>query len=131
MRKIRKEVEEYMTGLTSNGRTVTSRFVFPEEFIGFHGHFPRKKILPGVCQIQCALTTIEKANKKAVVLREIITAKYFAPVSPAEELTCVCSDLQEKENDFIVKAVISRNAAKISEFKLRVRFVEKSKSGEG
>ncbi len=120
-----------MTGLTSEGQTVTSRFVFPEEFIGFQGHFPEKKILPGVCQIQCVLTTLEKTNKKAVDLKEILLAKYFAPASPGEELTCVCSDLKEQGGEFTVKAVISKSSTKIAEFKLRFRFAEKHTSIAG
>jgi 3-hydroxyacyl-[acyl-carrier-protein] dehydratase len=124
LRKIKTEVEQYMTGLTSEGQTHTSRFVFPEEFIGFQGHFPGKKVLPGVCHIQCALTTLEKANKKQVVLKEIILAKYLAPVSPGEELICVCSDIQVKGDEFTVKAVLSRNSAKVSELKLRFLFAE-------
>lgn len=125
MRKIKKEVEQYMTALTTEGHTHTSRFRFPEEFIGFQGHFPDKKILPGVCQLQAVLTTLEKANKQTADLKEIISAKYFAPVLPCEELTCVCSDPQEKDSEITVKAVISKNVVKIAEFKLRVRFTEK------
>lgn len=124
MRKIKTEVEQYMTGLTSEGQTLTSGFVFPEEFIGFQGHFPGKKVLPGVCHIQCALTTLEKANSKQVVLKEIMLAKYLAPVSPGEELICVCSDIQAKDDEFVVKAVLSRNGSKVSELKLRFRFEE-------
>ncbi len=124
MRKIKTEVQQYMTGLTSEGQTLTSRFMFPEEFIGFQGHFPGKKVLPGVCHIQCALTTLETANKKPVVLREIMLAKYLAPVAPGEELICVCSDIQAKDDEFVVKAVLSRNGAKVSELKLRFLFAE-------
>jgi len=114
-----------MTGFLSEGRTTTSHFVFPEDFIGFQGHFPAKKILPGVSQIQCALSTLEKANKKAVALKEILLAKYLAPIAPGEEVTCVCGEIQEKDGDHTVKAVISRDNTKISELKLRVRFTEK------
>jgi 3-hydroxyacyl-[acyl-carrier-protein] dehydratase len=124
LRKIKKEVEQYMTALTTEGQTHTSRFRFPEDFVGFQGHFPDKKILPGVCQLQAALTTLEKANKQAVELKEIMSAKYFSPVLPGEELTCVCSHVPEKESTITVKAVMFKNEAKIAEFKLRIRFTE-------
>lgn len=127
MRKIKKEVEQYMTVLKTEGHTHTSRFLFPEEFIGFQGHFPDKKILPGVCQLQAVLTTLEKADKQTVELDEIMSAKYFAPILPGEELTCVCSDLPENEDNGTVKAVISRKETKIAEFKLKVRFVQEHK----
>lgn len=130
MRKIKKEVEQYMTVLTTEGQTHTSRFRFPEEFIGFQGHFPDKKILPGVCHLQAALTTLEKVKKQAVELKEIMSAKYFAPVLPSEELTCVCSDFQEKESDVTVKAVLFKNETKIAELKLRFRFAEEDKGRE-
>ena len=124
MKKIKQEVEQYMTGLASEGQTLTSRFVFPEEFVGFQGHFPEKKILPGVCQIQCVLTTLEKANKRAVILTEIVTAKYLTPVVPGDEVVCTCGGLQEQEKDgeFLVKALIGKGDTKVSEFKLRLRF---------
>ena len=127
MKKIKNEIEQCIRDLTSEGGKATARFVFPEEFVGFQGHFPAKKILPGVCQVQCALTTLEKANKRSVVLKEIVLAKYLAPVMPGEELTCVCSDLQEKNGEFLVKAVITKDSSRISEFKLRVAFAEGNK----
>ena len=122
MKKIKQEVEQYMTGLALEGQALTSRFMFPDEFIGFQGHFPEKKILPGVCQIQCVLTTLEKANKRAVELTEIVTAKYLAPIVPGDEVDCACGELQEKDGEFLVKALISKGGAKVSEFKLRLRF---------
>ncbi|HUI45023.1 MAG TPA: hypothetical protein VL122_03380 [Nitrospirota bacterium] len=124
MRSTRKEIEQYLMDLASEGQTLTSRFVFPEEFVGFQGHFPGKKILPGVCQIQCALTMVEKAYKKNVILKQITLAKYLAPVSPGEEVNVVCSILPEHDGQLMVKAIISKNNTKISELKLQVRFAE-------
>jgi 3-hydroxymyristoyl/3-hydroxydecanoyl-(acyl carrier protein) dehydratase len=89
-------------------------------FIGFQGHFPEKKILPGVCQVQCALSLLERGEGTAVVLKEIVLAKYFSPVFPDDEVTCVVSDIGEQRGEMTVKAVISKNAAKVSEMKLRV-----------
>jgi 3-hydroxyacyl-[acyl-carrier-protein] dehydratase len=122
LRTIKEEVEQYMSSLSKDGQTVTSRFLFPEDFIGFQGHFPDKKVLPGVCQIQCVLSSIEQTYKKTVVLKEIVLAKYFAPVAPGEEITCLCSDVKDENDEFVVKAVLSRNGAKISEFKLRLQY---------
>jgi 3-hydroxymyristoyl/3-hydroxydecanoyl-(acyl carrier protein) dehydratase len=61
-----------MSGLAREGSSLSSRFTFPPEFIGFQGHFPDKKILPGV-QVQCALSLIEKRGQ-TVVLKEIVLA---------------------------------------------------------
>jgi 3-hydroxyacyl-[acyl-carrier-protein] dehydratase len=119
LKKIKSEIEQLITDLTRQERTVTSRFTFPETFIGFQGHFPKHKILPGICQIQCALSTLERAVRQTVELREVALAKYFAPVSPGEEITCVCSDIKEA-GEFTFKAVISKGPVKIAELKLRV-----------
>lgn len=124
MRTIKQEIEASLTGLGREGDTLTARFLFTEDFIGFQGHFPDRKILPGVCQVQCALTTIEKAHQRRTALKEIMLAKYLSPVFSGEELTCACGELQRKDDDLIVKAVISKNGTKISELKLRFRFVE-------
>jgi 3-hydroxymyristoyl/3-hydroxydecanoyl-(acyl carrier protein) dehydratase len=97
-------------------------FIFPEDFIGFQGHFPGKKILPGICQIQCAVSLLEKWQGKRAVLKEIVSAKFFSPVLPAEELICRAGNTAEGNGTFILKAFFSRDNKKISEMKLRVQF---------
>lgn len=125
MSTIKAEIERYMTGRTKEGKTAMSCFVFPAEFIGFQGHFPEKKILPGVCQIQCALSTFEKGAGKAVVLKEVVLAKYFSPVFPNDEVTCVVNDPGDTGSAFTVKAVITKNTVKIAELKLRLSFADR------
>lgn len=122
MSTIKAEIERSMTGLVKEGRRLTSHFAFPPGFIGFQGHFPQKKLLPGVCQIQCVLSLLEKGSGRAVVLKEVVLAKYFAPVFPDDEVTCVISDIEDTSEEFVVKAAISRATAKISEMKLRVSY---------
>ncbi len=108
-----------MTGLEKSDKAITSRFAFPEEFVGFQGHFPGKKILPGVCEIQCALLTVERAKQKTLDLKEVALAKYFAPVLPNEEITCAMSDVADS-GEFTCKAVITKGSTKVAELKLRV-----------
>jgi 3-hydroxyacyl-[acyl-carrier-protein] dehydratase len=124
---IKAEIERSMTGLVKEGRRLTSHFAFPPGFIGFQGHFPQKKLLPGVCQIQCVLSLLEKGSGRAVVLKEVVLAKYFAPVFPDDEVTCVISDIEDTSEEFVVKAAISRATAKISEMKLRVSYNKREK----
>lgn len=123
MKKIKAEITQFMTGFEAGNGAFTSRFVFPETFIGFQGHFPEKKILPGVCQIQCALSTVERAKQKSLELREIVLAKYFSPVSPEEEIQCVCTDVNETA-EFTFKTVIAKGETKVAELKLRVVLAE-------
>ena len=122
MSTIKSEIERSMTGLQKEGKRLMSCFAFPSGFIGFQGHFPQKKVLPGVCQIQCALTLLEQGSGKAVVLKEVVLAKYFSPVFPDEELTCVISDMGDACGEVVVKAAISRASEKIAEMKLRVSY---------
>jgi 3-hydroxymyristoyl/3-hydroxydecanoyl-(acyl carrier protein) dehydratase len=111
-----------MTGLTREGDSLVSHFLFSDDFIGFQGHFPGRKVLPGVCQVQCVLTTLEKAYKRGAGLKEIVLAKYLAPALPGEELTCRCMEAGEQDGDHLIKAVMMKKDAKIAEFKLRLRF---------
>lgn len=120
MKKIKPEIEQYMTRLTKEDGKLLSLFVFPPEFIGFQGHFPEQKVLPGICHIQCVLATVEKGTGKSVVLKEIVRAKYFSPLFPDDEATCVISDMNDAGGEHVVKAVITKNAARISELKLRI-----------
>jgi 3-hydroxymyristoyl/3-hydroxydecanoyl-(acyl carrier protein) dehydratase len=119
---IKAEIERYMTGLTKEGTRLSSCFTFPTGFIGFQGHFPEKKILPGVCQIQCALSLLEKGSGKAVILKEVMLVKYYSPVFPDDEVTCVVNDMGDTSGEIVVKAAISRKTDKISEMKLRVSY---------
>ncbi len=59
-----------------------------------------------------------------MVLKEIVAAKYLAPVVPGDEVICSCGELQEQGEEFLVKALISKGGAKVSEFKLRIRLAE-------
>jgi len=120
--KIKAEVERHMIGLTKDDRSVTSRFIFPQEFIGFQGHFPAKKVLPGACQIQCAVATLEKAFGKTVGLKGVILAKYLTPVFPEEEITCQLISSGEDGGEATFKAAITKADAKVAELKLRIVF---------
>lgn len=121
MSRMKREIVRSMADLTGSPGALSARFVFPEEFIGFQGHFPAKKILPGVCQIQCVLSMLEAHGKKPVALKEVVLVKFFNPVSPGEEVSCQCKDVQNGgSSDFTVKAVMQRGDQKVSEMKLRV-----------
>ena len=123
---IKREVENYMTVLEASADGVlTARFTFPDEFVGFQGHFPSGKVLPGVCQIQCVASMLEKTGK-AFLLKEIISAKFVLPVLPHEEIVCVCSRIKGAPEDFVVKASVSRGGQVVSELKLRGLIQEKN-----
>ena len=122
MSAIKKEIAQYMTDLAVSDRGLSASFLFPENFTGFQGHFPDSKILPGVCQIQCIISMLEKWKAKNTILREIVLAKFYSPVLPSEKINCECRDIKDTDEEFILKASISKAGRKISELKLRVCF---------
>ncbi|NVN91088.1 MAG: hypothetical protein HXX11_10860 [Desulfuromonadales bacterium] len=120
MRKIKTEIEQCLSALEKNGPTLTSHFMFPPEFIGFQGHFPQQKVLPGACQIQCVLTTIEKWFGRGVALHEIVLVKFVAPVLPDQEICCTVSECEDTNGEWICRARISRDENRVTEMKLRL-----------
>lgn len=120
---MKEAIEQCMAGFEAKeSGELSAGFIFPEDFIGFQGHFPGNKILPGICQIQCALSMLEKWQGKKAVLKEIISAKFFLPVLPAEELICRAGNIADGNGAVILKASFSRDGKKVSEMKLRVLF---------
>jgi 3-hydroxyacyl-[acyl-carrier-protein] dehydratase len=134
--RIKREVKEAMRGFHANGRgELSAGFVFGEEFVGFQGHFPMKKVLPGVCQIQCIKAMLEEWKKADVSLLEIVKAKYLLPVAPLEELTVKCSLKDEcvgaetTGEGCTLRATVSRGGEKVAEFRLKVSFGGSRKRG--
>jgi 3-hydroxyacyl-[acyl-carrier-protein] dehydratase len=119
-----------MTNVGFSDQELTAHFVFPDDFIGFQGHFPAKKMLPGVCQIQCITCILEQWKSTSVALKEVVYAKFFTPVFPLEELTCECRDIHYTNEEFTVKAFIRKGTQKVAEMKLRVSFRDKKKKHE-
>jgi len=117
-----------MTNTGFFDQALTAHFIFPDDFIGFQGHFPSKKLLPGVCQIQCITCMLEQWKRRSVALREIVYAKFFTPVLPQEELVCECRDIHHTDEGCTVKAFISKGTQKVAEMKLRVSFRDKNKN---
>ena len=113
MKKVKEEIVQCMIGLERVDQKVSARFLFPGSFVGFQGHFPDKKILPGVCQVQCALSMVEQALREKVSMHELVLAKYFAPVAPNEEILCSCSDVGDA-GEFVFKASITKGTAKVA-----------------
>jgi len=123
MRRIKQETEACLSGLVVKSPTVSAEFLFPAAFIGFQGHFPGKPILPGACQLQSVLTTIEKGAGKAVVLKEVDRAKFVTPIFPDEPVTCTVEEVSAA-GDATFKACISKGGERVMEMKLRVSLVE-------
>lgn len=120
MRRVKAETVGCMSGLTRVDQVLTAHFRFPEEYIGFQGHFPAQKVLPGVCQIHCVLAVIEAGEGVMVTLRELLLAKYAAPVRPGEELVCTVQPVAAADGSTVFKAQLTAQGKKVTEMKLSV-----------
>ena len=127
MNMLVQEIQQCMADLTETDEgKLVARFVFPENFIGFQGHFPGRPILPGVCKIQALLLILRTWHKKKIRLKEVVLSKFFSPVSCGEELIFECQQQMENGEEAIVKALITSKGKKIAKLQLRVS-IEKEK----
>jgi 3-hydroxyacyl-[acyl-carrier-protein] dehydratase len=116
-----QEIRQCMSDMTETAEGgIRSRFVFPPEFVGFQGHFPDHPILPGVCKMQAVLLLLQEWYQKEIRLKEIVMAKFLSPVSCGEELIFECREVKKTGDEILVKAFVTSNKKKVSEFKLRV-----------
>jgi 3-hydroxymyristoyl/3-hydroxydecanoyl-(acyl carrier protein) dehydratase len=126
---IKQQIEEYLQPGTSEDGCPMAEYRFPPGFLGFQGHFPTKKILPGACQIQCLLTLLEHLSGKALALKEIVLAKYAIPVLPDEVIRCVLGEMPDfSGGETIVKALVYRGGERVSELRVKVSFWESAKA---
>ena len=123
MSMLRKEIKACMSGLrVDEGGAIRAKFSFPKEFIGFKGHFPGNPVLPGVCEIQAALLMFEEIKNKNVRLKEIASAKFFAPVTNNQEINISLEEGQDKDSNIILKVRLTSDQNKVAELNLKVFF---------
>jgi 3-hydroxyacyl-[acyl-carrier-protein] dehydratase len=121
MSRITDEILECMSDYTAGGDgKFSARFNFPVGFIGFRGHFPGQPVLPGVCKIQAVLVMVEQLNGEKQGLKEVVQAKYFAPVTCDQELFFECTKRDSDSSEVIVKALVTSDGKKVAQFSLKV-----------
>ena len=127
MNIIMQEIKQYLSDITEkDSNNVSARFLFPEEFIGFQGHFSEKPVLPGFCKIQAVLIILQEWRKKNVRLKEIVLAKFFSPVSCGEELIFECTETKGNNEESEIHVYISSKGKKIAILDLKVTFKQVS-----
>lgn len=126
MSEISVQTRQCMSDLTEMGPgELQARFRFPAAFIGFQGHFPGRPILPAVCEIQAALAMLEAWKGEPVALRDIILAKFAAPVTCDEEVVYQCAVTMEGGRDALVRSILATADRHVARFRLRVSFEER------
>jgi 3-hydroxymyristoyl/3-hydroxydecanoyl-(acyl carrier protein) dehydratase len=106
----------------TNENEVKARFLFPEGFTGFQGHFPKRPILPAICEIQAVVAMLEAWSGRCVELNEIVLAKFLTPVTPDQELAFFCSLEKNDNHKVLVSAAIVKDGSQIGRLKLRITF---------
>jgi 3-hydroxyacyl-[acyl-carrier-protein] dehydratase len=122
MSQLKKEIKASMLSLTNINQELSARFCFSREFIGFQGHFPDKPILPGVCKIQAILCMLQENRKKTPRLKEIVSAKFFTPVTYNEEIIFTARPISENNEETRIVALITNHDKKIASIELKVVF---------
>ena len=121
MNRLMQEIKQCMSDLAETKKDeVTARFLFPADFIGFQGHFPDKPVLPGVCKIQAVIVMLQAWEKRKFRLKEIISAKFFSPVSPKEKLVFNYRKQTKNENEVLIKTLVISKDKKVAELQLKV-----------
>lgn len=126
---IRDEIANSMSGFSSDAEQASASFNFSGSFAGFDGHFPSAPVLPGICQIICALETAGRWQGGRASLLEVQNAKYLLPVLPDESITVACSGIKKLGGGVIAfKATITRGRQRVSELKIKAALLP-SRSG--
>lgn len=87
--------EEVLSSLSEAPRvqangSVSGRFCFKKEFIGFSGHFPEYPLLPAFIQIICAQLLIHQVYPDTLILMSVEKAKFLAEIHPDDDITIDC-----------------------------------------
>ena len=72
------------------------RYLFPQSFIGFAGHFPGYAVLPAYVQVLTALTVIEEWKGRPFQLASLERAKFHIELRPDQEITVQCREFEAK-----------------------------------
>jgi 3-hydroxyacyl-[acyl-carrier-protein] dehydratase len=92
MNKIRQGIAAAALGAvtTDDNGTLEGRYLFPENFSGFAGHFPGHPILPAIVEIMLVVALVGAASGCPQRLVAVEDAKFLSPVSPDQEILVRC-----------------------------------------
>lgn len=91
-------------------------FCLPESFAGFDGHFPDNPVVPAVVQLLMGLHLAEAAAGQALVIVQVVKAKFVQPLRPLEKIEVCC--VQQHGDSLCCKVEISSASGMASQFRL-------------
>jgi 3-hydroxyacyl-[acyl-carrier-protein] dehydratase len=114
------EIEVSVTG------TISRRYRFNRNFIGFSGHFPGYPILPAFVQILTALTLAEQQRGYPLELAGVENAKFHIQLRPGQEINVKCTEkLVRGKPGCEARLMVAEGLASL----FRMSFVEKGDVG--
>ncbi len=114
---IRTEINRCIRQVTTEDNKITATLCFDKNFIGFQGHFPNNPILPGICLLETVLVLIQRLKGRTVYMTELIVSKFFAAVTPDQEVIVDCILTEDT-----VITNIKMDAQKIAQIKMKVAY---------
>lgn len=92
MNSIEKEIATALLAPVTQDENgaIQGRYLFPESFAGFSGHFPGHAILPAIVEIMTVLSLLEEQTGCKQHLAAVEDAKFLTPVRPNQEILVSC-----------------------------------------
>ena len=99
MHKLKQAIKRYaVDSMQITGQdTVTQRYCFTDNFIGFSGHFPGYPILPALVQLITALSLLEEQKGQTIRIASVENAKFLIEIRPGHEILVQCRECLVKE----------------------------------
>ena len=81
-------IRQYISRLEFDEKrsVISAEVVFPREFKGFKGHFPKRPLLPAVVQLAAARVILEEYLGRPLVMGRIRRCKFRGMVGPDEPI---------------------------------------------
>jgi len=76
----------HITKLKKTEDTIQAEIRLNPDHALYKGHFPQQAVVPGVMQIQIVKEILVAELKQELLIREVMVAKYFRPITPKENL---------------------------------------------
>ena len=95
------------TELIDRDLSISSNCCFNDDFIGFDGHFPNEKILPGVILLEAGLTLCSLGLGEIVTLKAVKKAKIIKPVLPMDKIQIMVSWREDEADRYSVNLNVS------------------------